>query len=141
MIKFISTLSIILLLSACGKEESTLELFNPEAFAYDLGNSWEVNAIINVKGFEQIENDESKLFEASISFSADLETSDGKIIENVYSDNVEFSLEEEIIDIPLEVQFEMDSTYATGRYLINLTVEDNFSGDIISGVIEFDLTE
>lgn len=138
--KTISILSIILLLIACGKEESNLELFNPEAFAYDLGNSWEVNAIINVRGFDQIENDNNN-FVASISFSADMETPDRILLEDVYSDNVEFELGEEIIDIPLEVQFELDSTYSPGKYLINLTVEDTFSGGVVTGVIDFELTE
>lgn len=134
-------LFFIILLTGCGKNEANLELFNPEAFAYDLGDSWEVNAMIFVKGFKQIQNDDSKKHEASISFTADLETPDGRIIKNVYSDDVERSEEEEIIDIQLEVQFELDSTYANGKYLINISVEDNFSGNDISGVIEFDLTD
>ena len=141
MNKVLSLLFLFLLIAGCEKEESNLELFNPEAFAYDLGNSWEVNAMINVKGFEQHENDESKQFEASISFSANLKTTDGRIIENVYSDDVDYSLDEEIIDIPLEIQFELDSTYVLGKYQINLSVEDNFTGDVISGIIEFDLTD
>ena len=45
----------LLLITSCNKEEIKLEVFNPEAFAYDLGNTWEVNAMINVKGFEQRE--------------------------------------------------------------------------------------
>ncbi len=142
MIKIISVLSFILfLLTACGKEESKLELFNPDAFAYDLGNSWEVNAIINVKGFEQKENDERGLFEAAISYAADLQTPDGTIINNIFSDDIEYSLGEEIIDIPLEIQFELDSTYVLGKYQINLTAEDDFSGNVVKGVIEFDLKE
>lgn len=139
--KIISTFFIVLLLAACGKEESKFELFNPEAFAYDLGNAWEVNALINVKGFEQRENDDNKHFEASISFTADIETPDGRVVKNIYSDDVEYSLGEEIIDIPLEVQFELDSTYITGKYLINLTIEDKYSGSVINGVIEFDLAD
>lgn len=142
MIKIISVLSFILfLLTACGKEESKLELFNPDAFAYDLGNSWEVNAIINVKGFEQKENHERGLFEAAISYAADLQTPDGTIINNIFSDDIEYSLGEEIIDIPLEIQFELDSTYVLGKYQINLTAEDDFSGNVVKGVIEFDLKE
>ncbi|MGD8305442.1 MAG: hypothetical protein PVF17_02210 [Ignavibacteria bacterium] len=142
MIKIISALSIaFFLLTACTKEESKLELFNPDAFAYDLGNSWEVNAIINVKGFEQNENDERGLFEAAISYAADLQTPNGNIISNVFSDNIEYSLGEEIIDIPLEIQFELDSTYVLGKYQINLTVEDDYSGNVVKGVIKFDLKE
>jgi len=37
------------------KEEVKFEAFSPEAFAYDIGNSWEVNATVNVKGFTKNE--------------------------------------------------------------------------------------
>jgi len=141
MSKILSLIFVIVFLSACGKDETKLELFNPEAFAYDLGDSWEVNAIVNLKGFVQKENDEDKKFEASVSVSADLETPDGKLIKEIYSDQADYSLDEEIIDIPVEVQFELDSTYALGKYKINLTLEDNFSGGEISGVINFELSD
>ena len=92
---------ILLLVNSCGKEETKLEAFNPEAFAYDLGGSWEVNATINVKGFEQREGS-GDTFEASISYSADIKTPGGKTVENLYSDIINISAQEEIIDIPLK---------------------------------------
>ena len=141
MNKIISLIFVILFVSACSKEEIKLELFNPEAFAYDLGNSWEVNAIVNLKGFVQKENDTENKFEASVSLSANLETPDGEIFEEIYSDNINYSLDEEIIDIPLEVQFELDSTFVLGLYQINLIIEDNMSGGKISGVIDFELSD
>lgn len=140
----IRTVSIIIfmfvLLSSCSKEEVNLEAFNPEAFAYDLGNTWEVNATINVKGFEQREGSDDT-FEASISYSADIKTPDGKTVENLYSDKTNISAEEEIIDIPLEVQFEMDSTYTLGRYKIIFNITDNYSDVTITSSTQFDLTE
>lgn len=130
----------LLLLTSCSKEETKLEAFNPEAFAYDLGNTWEVNATINVKGFEQREGS-GDTFEASISYSADINTPDGKTIENLYTDIINISAQEEIIDIPLEVQFELDSTYSFGKYTIIFNITDNYSQYIITGSAEFDLTE
>ena len=131
---------MLLMLNSCGKEETKLEAFNPEAFAYDLGDSWEVNAMVNVKGFEQREGS-GDTFEASISYSADIKTPDGNTIENLYSEKVKTSTIEELIDIPLEIQFELDSTYSFGRYTIIFNITDIYSKNIITGSAEFDLTE
>jgi hypothetical protein len=131
----------LLLIISCGKENSSLETFNPEAFAYDLGDSWEVNAIVNVKGFEQRENIEDEKFEASISYSADIKTPEGAIKENLFSDKTDFSSSEIILDIPLEIQFELGPAYTLGKYQIIYTIKDNFSGGIITGTVEFDLSE
>ena len=130
----------LLLLNSCSNEETKFEAFNPEAFAYDLGNTWEVNATINVKGFEQREGSRDT-FEASISYSADIKTPNGKIVENLYSDKINISAQEEIIDIPLEVQFELDSTYSFGKYTIIFNITDIYSQNSITGSAEFDLTE
>ncbi len=130
----------LLLLSSCSKEKTKLEAFNPEAFAYDLGNTWEVNATINVKGFEQREGSRDT-FEASISYSADIKTPNGKIVENLYSDKINISAQEEIIDIPLEVQIELDSTYSFGKYTIIFNITDVYSQNTTTGSTEFDLTE
>jgi hypothetical protein len=141
MNKILTLIFVILLVSSCSKEETKLELFNPEAFAYDLGDSWEVNAIVNLKGFVQKENNSEKRFEASISLSTDLETPDGKIIKDIYSDQIDYALDEEIIDMPIEVQFELDSTFTLGKYEIKIFVKDNFARGEISGVIYFDLSD
>jgi hypothetical protein len=129
-----------LLVNSCGKDETKLEAFNPEAFAYDLGDAWEVNAMINVKGFEQREAN-GDTFEASISYSADIKTPNGKTVENLYSDKINISSQEQISDIPLEVQFELDSTYTFGKYTIFFNISDVYSENRITGFAEFDLTE
>ena len=51
------------------KEEIKVEAFSPEAFAYDLGDTWEVNATVNVRGFEKIDVEEE--LSASLDFSVD----------------------------------------------------------------------
>ena len=133
-------LFILVLVNSCGKEETKLEAFNPEAFAYDLGNTYEVNAMINVKGFEQREGS-GETFEASISYSADIKTPDEKTVEKLFSDKIKVSSQEEIIDIPLEVQFELDSTYSVGKYQIIFNITDIYSQNSITGFAEFNLTE
>ena len=96
--------------------------------------------MINVKGFEQREGNEDA-FKASIFYSADIKTPDGKTLENLYSDNIDISDQEELIDIPLEVQFELDSTYSHGKYTIIFNITDSYSQNSVTGSVEFDLTE
>ena len=96
--------------------------------------------MINVKGFEQREGSGDN-FEALISYSADIKTPGGKIVENLYSDKINISAQEEIIDIPLEVQFELDSTYSIGKYTISFNITDSYSHSSVTGFAEFDLNE
>lgn len=129
-----------MIILSCGKEESNLEAFNPEVFAYDLGGDWEVNAMVNVKGFEQREGS-TNLYEASISYSADIITPGGETVKNLYSDKANISLDEEIMDIALDVQFDLDSTYTLGKYRIIINIVDNFSGNSAKSFAEFDLED
>ena len=48
---------------------------------------------------------------------------------------------EEILDIPLDVQFELDSNYSLGKYQIIIHITDGFSKKNISTTIEFELTD
>jgi hypothetical protein len=53
--------------TSCKKEEPlNLEAFSPQGFAFDLGDIWEVNATVRVKGFQQNRNDETKEFRAAV---------------------------------------------------------------------------
>ena len=131
----------ILLTAACSKDERNLETFSPEAFAYDLGDKWEVNAMVNVRGFEQKERDDSKSFEASIIVAADVKPPKGSIISGVFTDTVNISRHEEILDIPIDVQFELDSTYILGRYQIAIHITDDFSKKDITTTVEFELAD
>jgi len=134
-------LAFILLMTACTKDEIRLETFSPEAFAYDLGGSWEVNALVNVRGFEQREQVDNNLFEASITLSADLKTPDGSLVEEIYADAINVTHHEEILDIPLDVQFELGSASVLGRYQIIIQISDEFSNNIVTTTVDFDLTE
>jgi len=134
---------VIILLSflmSCGKkEEVKFEAFNPEAFAYDLGESWEVNSTVNLRGFNQKESQGE--FSASISFSVDLETPSGEIINSIFEDTSEKSGSESIPELQLEAQFEIDSSYVPGKYLVHFNIKDYFSGDVIKNSVEFELTK
>ena len=128
-------------MTACTKDETKFETFSPEAFAYDLGKNWEVNASVNVRGFEQREQAGNNLFEASITLSADLKTPDGSLVEEIYADAINVTHHEEILDIPLDLQFELDSASVLGRYQIIIQISDEFSNNIVTASVDFDLTE
>jgi len=123
---------IILFLTAvifysCEKEEpKKIETFSTEAFAFDLGDSWEVNATTRVKGFSQTEAENN--FSATIAYDIDLVTPAGDTIKALISKVEDKTDNERIIDIPLEVQFELDSTYAAGEYTIIFNVKDVLLG-------------
>ena len=44
----------IIATSCSKKEEIKFEAFSPEAFAYDIGDVWEVNATVNVRGLKKL---------------------------------------------------------------------------------------
>jgi len=136
---FIALIFIAFLINGCSKEEVKLEGFSPEAFAFDIGDTWEVNALVNVKGFNEKKIED--LFHASITYSVDLILPDNKKIENVFNDTEEVTKGEEIIDVQLEVQFELDSTYTEGKYRLLFNIQDDFSEQTTEAFVEFDLNE
>ncbi len=129
---------LILLIAACSHKEEKFELFSPEAFAYSMDSGWELNASCRVKGFKQ--NEEENNFKAKLSFSIDLLTPDGKILPGIGEGLIDQSAKERIIDLPVETQIQLDSTYKAGKYTLTFNVTDDFSGKNISIKKEFDLT-
>jgi hypothetical protein len=136
---FIALIIIAFFINGCSKEEVKLEAFSPESFAFDIGDRWEVNALVNVRGFVQKEAE--GIFSASIHYSVNMTTPNGKTIASVFEDGKEVNEEEEITDIPLEVQFELDSTYIVGKYKLLINIRDNISERTTDATVEFDLTE
>jgi hypothetical protein len=118
-----------LLLYSCGKEEpSKLSAYNAEAFAFDIGGSWEVNASTRVKGFEQKEQGENK-FTATIAYDVDLITPKGDTLRSLISKVEDKNADEKMTDVALEAQFILDSTYAAGEYRVIFNVKDVLSGN------------
>ncbi|RKY99124.1 MAG: hypothetical protein DRQ13_02890 [Ignavibacteriae bacterium] len=136
---FIALIFIAFLICGCSKEEVKLEAFSPESFAFDIGDTWEVNALVNVRGF--VQKEEVGTYSASIQYTVNMITPDGKTITNVFEDAKVVNEEEEIADIPLEVQFELDSTYTAGKYKLLFNIRDNFSEKSTEVTIEFEPTE
>jgi len=126
----------LLSLSCSKKEEVKFEAFSPEAFAYDIGDSWEINATVNVKGFVKKEVGEE--LSASLEFTVDMIGPDSLEIKNIFDDSKNVT-SGELIDVQLEAQFELDYNSAEGLYKITFNVTDKNSGKVTSAEAEFEL--
>lgn len=126
------------LFASCGKEDSAkLEISNAEAFAYDIGDEWEVNAIAQIKGFSQESKDEK--FIAQLSYDIDLVKPSGEIIKSLVSKIADKIDSEKMTDTQLDIQFNLDSTYAQGNYKIIINLKDVESGQEASASAQFKL--
>jgi len=123
-------------ISCSKKEEVKFEAFSPEAFAYDIGDSWEVNATVNVKGFVKKEiGDELSV---SFDYTVDLVGPDSLQVDGIFADTKDVT-SNEIIDVQLEAQFELDYDSAEGQYQIKFNIIDNNSGKKTSAQCSFEL--
>ncbi len=123
---------------SCGKEEPVkIETFSTEAFVFDIGDSWEVNATTRVKGFKQKEEEDN--YFATIAYDVDLITPAGDTVKSLISRVEDKKNNERITDIPLEIQFELDSTYAAGDYIIIFNVKDAGSNQTATTTATFQL--
>ncbi len=136
--KYVLTSIFIYLLffTGCGKkEEAKLEAYNAEAFAYDIGGSWEVNATTRVKGFSQ-KQDNGK-YTAVLSYNIDLVTASGDTIKSLISQTEDKTKNEKMSDVDLETQFELDSSYVEGTYKVIFIVKDLNSQQTAQSSAEF----
>ncbi|NWF90552.1 MAG: hypothetical protein HXY50_13955 [Ignavibacteriaceae bacterium] len=138
---FLSAFFIYVVFSAgCGKDEQTkLEAYNAEAFAYDLGESWEVNATTRVKGF--LQKEDNGTFKALLSYEIDLVTPAGDTIKSLISRTEDKIKNEMMSDVDLETQFELDSTHAEGNYKVLFIVKDPNTQQTATSSAEFILEE
>jgi ABC-type uncharacterized transport system auxiliary subunit len=131
-------LAFAFVFSACSKKtETKLEAFSPEAFAYNMGDSSEVDATTRVKGFEQ--QQENGLYKATIAYEIDLVTPAKDTIKSLLSRVVDRSKKEKMTDTPLEAQFDLDSTYKNGNYNLIYRIKDVNSGQTATSTASFDL--
>ena len=130
----------LLALISCSKEQEKLELFSEEAFAYYLEDSWELNATARVKGFTQLEDDDDN-YSAKLSYSIDLITPSADTLSDVDYGLVDELKDEEMIDLEIETQIEIDSSFSVGKYKIVFHVEDNLSQRSVSSEKEFSLSK
>lgn len=123
--KKIILLAISISIFSCS-EDPKLVLFSPEAFAFSMGDGWEVNASVNAKGFAQIEKDNSDLYFTHLSYSVNLFTPEDSIYNADFNSIID-STNEEILDKQIGSQLELDSGFSAGNYTIEFIVIDEYS--------------
>jgi len=137
MKKIVFVCFILFAVISCSKKEDVkFEAFSPEAFAYDIGDSWEINATVNVKGF--VKKKVGDEFTASLEFTIDMIGPDSLEVTNIFGDSKDVT-SNELIDVQLEAQFELDYNSTEGLYKITFNVIDNNSGEVTSVKTVFEL--
>lgn len=132
-------LFVLIIAAGCGKkEENSLQAFSVEAFAYDLGDGWDVNANARVKGFGQTEN--NGMFSMNVTYMVELLTPAG-VKKTVFNGEQKQQAKEKLSDQPLEAQFELDSTNVAGKYKVLFTIKDLIGNQTVTTEKEFDLGE
>ena len=125
---------------ACSsKPVPNLELSNPEAFAFDLEDSWEVNGSVNATGFQQ--NEVNDNFKIKLSYSVDIITADSDTLFSIYDDIIDEGFDEELMDFILEAQIEIDFSFGEGDYKLVFHVKDEFSNQTKSIEVGINLTK
>jgi hypothetical protein len=137
---FSLSLLVLVFLFGCSKKgNEKFTAFSPEAFAYDLGDGWELNSTVRVKGFTQ--NEADKKFSASVSFSIDLVTPQGETKKGLFQGDEKKENNEKFSDLPLEAQIELDSTYKAGKYKVVYNIKDNLSGQTATIEKDFEISK
>ena len=140
MKKLIVVLFSATIFYSCSKEEPVkIETFSPEAFAYDIGDAWEVNATTRVKGFVQNENND--MYSATLAFDVNLVTPKGDTIKALISRVEDKTDKEKMADVPLEAQFDLDSTYTVGEYKVIFEIKDVLSNQTATSIASFKLSK
>jgi hypothetical protein len=128
----------LLVIVSCSKKDTKFEAFSAEAFAFDIGDGTaEVNATVRVKGFTQTEKDDN--YNALVAYEVDMIKPDNSVQKNIFTFVQSSEKKEAIGDIPLEVQFSLDSTYKEGVYTLVYNISDKNSENKIEAKVNFDL--
>lgn len=134
-------LLLALFIAGCSPNEKPFEIYNQEVFSFFLeeDNLWEVNSTVQVRGFQQ--NEENKKFSHHLTFTVDLISPDGNKQEGISTGVYQETATERLSDLQFEAQFELDSTYSAPSYKLVWNVKDELSGKKITKEAEFKLSE
>lgn len=139
-IKYFILLILIIGVWTCSdRPEPNLELFSPEAFAFDVGETWEVNATVNVKGFASVDQENNHKIE--LDYNVSLISPQLDTIKSIFENNILLDSDDndEIKELPLEAQIDLDSSFAEGKYTLLFIVSDKISKQTKSIEILFSL--
>lgn len=129
---------LIIFVSCSKKEDTKLTAFSTEAFAYGMDDSSEVDATTRIKGFQQKEKNDTT-FTATISYDIDLVTPKGDTVKSLLTRVVDRMQREKMSDTQLDAQFDLDSTFAKGKYKLIFRIKDVLSGQTATTSANFNL--
>lgn len=130
--------SLFLVVSGCSKKQETkLEAFSPAAFAYEMGDSSEVDATVRVKGFQL--NESNGMFTATLGYDIDLVTEKGDTIRSLISKVLDKSEKERFTETPIEIQFDLGPQFAKGKYQLIFRIKDAQSGQTATSSANFNI--
>ena len=128
----------LLFFAGCSKKEDVkLTTSGKNAFADDLGGSWEVQALTELHGFDQNKTDGKYI--ASIFYSVDVITNDGKVLRSLFTKQVDKKESEKITGINLEAQFNIDGSYPAGKYKLVFNIKDMSSNKTLKDTTSLSL--
>ena len=107
------------------KEEVKLTTSGRNAFAIDMGQGWEIQALTELHGFEQ--NERNGKFVASIFYSVDVITTDNKVLKSLFTKQVDKKESDKINGVNLEAGFNLDESYPPGNYKVVFNIKDLLS--------------
>lgn len=136
--KIIYVILFALFFISCSEEEKKLEVYNAEAFAFQLEEEWELNATAQIKGFKQVE--ENQNYVAKLSYYTNLVTPSGDLLEEVDYGMIDKENGEELTDIQLEIQLVMDSSFTEGEYALQIIVNDDLTEQQATTEVKFNLS-
>lgn len=134
---FITLLLGFVLVSCSKKEEKKFSAYNSQAFAYSLAPGWEVNGLTRVKDFKNIESNGQ--YSTSISYSVFLVNPKNDTLKAVSDTTISQTSQDKMNDTEIDTQFDLDSTYAKGKYKLIFNLKDTNSGQTSSSSASFTL--
>ncbi|MFA7287761.1 MAG: hypothetical protein WC055_02675 [Melioribacteraceae bacterium] len=137
MKKLIFLLFVALVIAGCSKDEKVINLTSPEAFTFTLDNGYELNASVIAKDFTNAEA--NGIYSIHLIYSVNLQKPNGEVFVDFKKGKVNQPTPEVLKDIRLDIQAEMDSTYAKGTYKLIFNVTDKYSDKTASTEKEFEL--
>ncbi|PID59771.1 MAG: hypothetical protein CR986_04290 [Ignavibacteriae bacterium] len=136
-VNFLLLFTFLLVTSCSNKPEPNLELFSPEAFAFDVGDYWEVNAEVYAKGFDYKESGDTVI--SKLVYWIDLVSPKGDTLKSIFDDSIEEYSNKVIPEMSLEAQLEIDTSYVKGNYKFIFNVKDDISKQKKSITAKFEL--
>ena len=119
------------------KEEVKLTTSGRNAFAIDMGQGWEVQALTEVHGFEQ--NKKNGKYSSSIFYTVDVITADKKVLKSLFTKEVDKKESDKINGINLEAGFTLDESYPPGNYKVVFNIKDLLSNQSLQDTTDLKL--